>query len=87
MYGSDAMAGVIHFIGAPTLPDKTIKANILSNYQTNNGLIGYSGNIAGNKNGFIWDLRYSQKWRMHIKINMMDMYWEVDSKRMQQMQP
>ncbi|MBP8916709.1 MAG: TonB-dependent receptor [Chitinophagales bacterium] len=73
MYGSDAMAGVIHFIGAPTLPDKTIKANILSNYQTNNGLIGYSGNIAGNKNGFIWDLRYSQK-MAHAYQNKYDGY-------------
>lgn len=73
MYGSDAMAGVIHFISAPTLPDKTIKANILSNYQTNNGLIGYSGNIAGNSNGFIWDVRYSGK-MAHAYQNKYDGY-------------
>ncbi len=73
MYGSDAMAGVIHFIGAPTLPDRTIKANILSNYQTNNGLIGYSGNIAGNNNGFIWDVRYSGK-MAHAYQNKYDGY-------------
>ena len=73
MYGSDAMAGVIHFIGSPTLPDKTIKANILSNYQTNNGLIGYSGNIAGNKNGFIWSARYSGK-MAHAYQNKYDGY-------------
>lgn len=73
MYGSDAMAGVIHFMGAPTLPDKTIKANILSNYQTNNGLIGYSGNIAGNKNGFIWNARYSGK-MAHAYRNKYDGY-------------
>ncbi len=60
-YGSDAMAGVIHFISAPTLPNKSINGNFLTNYQSNNGLIGYSGNIAGNNNGLIWDARYSGK--------------------------
>ena len=72
-YGSDAMAGVIHFITAPTLPDKTVKANLLSNYQTNNGLIAYSGNIAGNLNGFIWDARYSSK-NAHAFKNKYDGY-------------
>ncbi len=60
-YGSDAMAGVINMISAPTLPNGSIKGNIISNYQTNNGLIGYSANIAGNKSGFVWDARFSQK--------------------------
>ena len=61
MYGSDAMAGVIHFLSAPTLPDGKIQGNLLANYQTNNGLIGMSGNIAGNLKGLIWDVRYSNK--------------------------
>jgi iron complex outermembrane receptor protein len=60
-YGSDAMAGVINMISAPTLPEGTTKGNISSNYQTNNGLIDYSANFAGNKKGFIWDTRYSNK--------------------------
>ncbi|MFZ5551805.1 MAG: TonB-dependent receptor [Bacteroidota bacterium] len=60
-YGSDAMAGVIHMISAPTLPEGTIGGNVLWNYQTNNGLLGYSGNFAGNKKGFIWNIRYSGK--------------------------
>ena len=60
-YGSDAMAGVINMISAPTLPDGTIRGNLISNYQTNNGLIGYSANLAGNKNGLIWNARYSNK--------------------------
>ena len=60
-YGSDAMAGVINMISAPTLPEGTINGNISSNYQTNNGLIDYSANLAGNKNGWIWDTRYSNK--------------------------
>lgn len=60
-YGSDAIAGVINMLSAPTLPDGTIQANVTGNYQTNNGLIGYSANIAGNLKGLIWDLRYSNK--------------------------
>jgi iron complex outermembrane receptor protein len=60
-YGSDAMAGVINLISAPTLPDGKISGNILANYQTNNGLIAYSTNIEGNKKGFIWNIRYSNK--------------------------
>ncbi len=60
-YGSDAMAGVINLFSAPTLPDGTVKGNILANYQTNNGLIGFSANLAGNEHGLIWDLRYSDK--------------------------
>jgi iron complex outermembrane receptor protein len=60
-FGSDAMAGVINLITAPTLPDGSIMADILADYQTNNGLIGYSVNFAGNKNGFIWNIRYSNK--------------------------
>ena len=60
-YGSDAMAGVINMISAPTLPEGEILGNISSNFQTNNGLIDYSANLAGNKKGFIWDARYSNK--------------------------
>jgi iron complex outermembrane recepter protein len=60
-YGSDAMAGVINLFSAPTLPEGTVKGNILANYQTNNGLYAFSANLAGNEKGFIWDLRYSDK--------------------------
>ena len=60
-YGSDAMAGVINFISAPTLPEGEIKGSVLGNYQSNNNLIAYSANIQGNKKGFIWDARYSNK--------------------------
>jgi iron complex outermembrane receptor protein len=60
-YGSDAMAGVINLLSAPTLPDGKKQVNILVNYQTNNGLFGYSANFTGNQKGFIWDVRYSNK--------------------------
>lgn len=60
-YGSDAMAGAINLITAPTLPDGKIQGNLLAGYQSNNGLMEYSGNVAGNKKGFIWNIRYSNK--------------------------
>lgn len=71
MYGSDAMAGVINLLSAPTLPEGQITGNLLANYQTNNGLLGYSANVAGNKNGLIWDLRYSSK-KAHAYQNTYD---------------
>ncbi|MEP7320678.1 MAG: TonB-dependent receptor [Saprospiraceae bacterium] len=72
-YGSDAMAGVINMLSAPTLPDGKITGNLLVNYQTNNALVGYSGNFAGNHHGFIWDLRYSNK-KAHAYQNKYDGY-------------
>lgn len=61
MYGSDAMAGVINFLSAPTLPKGTIEGKILGNYQTNNGLAAYSLNLAGNNHDVIWNVRWSEK--------------------------
>lgn len=72
-YGSDAMAGVINMLSAPTLPRGSQKLNVLSNYQTNNGLIAYSANYAGNQKGLIWDVRYSQK-MAHAYQNRYDGY-------------
>lgn len=60
-YGSDAIAGVINMISSPTLPNGVILGNLIGNYQTNNGLVAYSGNVQGNINGLIWDIRYSNK--------------------------
>lgn len=73
IYGSDAMAGVINFQSDPILPEGTIKANIATEYQTNNGLINYSVNTAGNKNGFVWNWRYSDKYA-HAYKNKYDGY-------------
>lgn len=72
-YGSDAMAGVINMIAAPPLQEGQIKGNILANYQTNNGLMAESFNLAGNQKGFIWDLRYSNK-MAHCYQNKYDGY-------------
>ena len=56
MYGSDALAGVINFISNIPVAEGTLKGNIISNYQTNNGLFAINGNLAGNKNGLNWNL-------------------------------
>ena len=61
MYGSDAMAGVVIMHPQPTLPEGEMRANVASEYQTNNGLFGYSLSMAGNQKGFVWDARFSQK--------------------------
>ena len=55
MYGSDAIAGVINIQSQVPAPEGTIKANVISEYQTNNALRGFYGNIGGTKNGFSWN--------------------------------
>lgn len=72
-YGSDAIAGVINIMSAPPLPEGNVKGSALMNYQTNNGLMAYSANIAGNLKGFIWDIRYSNK-MAHAYKNKLDGY-------------
>lgn len=61
IYGSDAMAGVVNIISNVPVPANTIKANLSSNYQTNNKLSTLNLNIGGNKNGFNWNLYTSNK--------------------------
>ena len=73
MYGSDAMAGVLIFHRAPFLPQGKMKANISSEYQTNNGLFDYSVNFEGNRSGVVWNVRYSDK-RAHAYKNKYDGY-------------
>lgn len=73
MYGSDAMAGVIHFLPIPILPEGKREAGLYSEYQTNNGLFNNSVHIAGNEKGFVWNWRYSDK-RAHSYKNKYDGY-------------
>jgi len=61
MYGSDAIAGVINFITNAPISEGNIKANLFSNYQTNNQQRGFFGNVAGNKNGFSFNVYGSLK--------------------------
>ena len=56
-YGSDAIAGVVNLIPADPLPEGQTKGDILTNYQTNNGLINIMGHVAGTKNGISWSAR------------------------------
>ena len=73
MYGSDAMAGVVILHQQPTLAEGQMKANVSSEYQTNNGLFGYHLQMAGNQKGFVWDARWSQK-MAHAYKNKYDGY-------------
>lgn len=73
MYGSDAMAGVVILHSKPTLAEGDIRANVSSEYQTNNGLFHYNLSIAGNQQGFVWDARFSDK-MAHAYNNKYDGY-------------
>ncbi len=61
MYGSDALAGVINIQSQVPAPEGVIKANVLGEYQTNNSLRGFYGNVAGTKNGFSFNAYGSYK--------------------------
>ena len=61
MYGSDGIAGVLNFICPKPPSEGDIKTQLVSNYQSNNNLIGYSLSNAGSKNGFQWLGRFSNK--------------------------
>ena len=56
MYGSDALAGVVNIITNVPVPEGMVNGNVFANYQSNNGLMGYHGNLAGNRNGFNWNV-------------------------------
>jgi iron complex outermembrane recepter protein len=56
MYGSDALAGVINLITNVPVAEGTTKGNFLAEYQTNNRLTGFNGNVASNKKGINWNL-------------------------------
>ena len=73
MYGSDAMAGVVILHAQPTPAEGEMRANVSSEYQTNNGLFGYNLSMAGNQRGFVWDARFSDK-MAHAYKNKYDGY-------------
>ena len=73
MYGSDAMAGVVILHPQPSLADGEMRANVSSEYQTNQGLFGYNLSFGGNQQGFVWDARYSDK-MAHAYKNKYDGY-------------
>ncbi len=61
MYGSDALAGVINMLSASPLPEGKINGSVITNYQTNNHLFGYSLVNSGNIKGINWQVRFSSK--------------------------
>jgi iron complex outermembrane recepter protein len=56
-YGSDAIAGVVNLIPEEPLAEGARKADLLFNYQTNNGLINNMVHFAGTQNGISWSGR------------------------------
>ena len=60
-YGSDALAGVVNLIPTPPAPEGKVTGDVLTEFQSNNGLFGGSGMIEGTKNGFEWMGRVSHK--------------------------
>lgn len=73
MYGSDAMAGVVILHSNPIQPEGELRGSVTTEYQTNNGLLGYSFNLGGNQQGFVWDARWSGK-MAHAYKNKYDGY-------------
>lgn len=61
LYGSDALGGVINILEPLPSPEGRIQGELISSYQSNNGLSGSSGMIQGNNNGFVWRARGSYK--------------------------
>ena len=73
MYGSDAMAGVVIFHPEAIEPEGQTAARINTEYQTNSGLANYSLRLGGNRKGFVWNGRYSEKFA-HAYKNRHDGY-------------
>lgn len=61
MYGSDGIAGVLNFISPKVATNGKIENQLITNYQTNNNLIATSFSNKGNKNGFVWEGRLTNK--------------------------
>ncbi len=62
MYGSDALAGVIIFHADPNPAPDSFSAGFSSEYQSNSGLAAYSLYHGGNRNGVVWNLRFSDRY-------------------------
>lgn len=62
MYGSDALAGILIFHPDPVRAPGEVGGSLSSEYQTNNGLAAYSLSVDGNRSGWIWGGRFSDKY-------------------------
>jgi iron complex outermembrane recepter protein len=61
MYGSDGLGGVLSVLSPRPVEEGKIRGRVLSNYQTNHGLLGLSAQVAGTRNGLAWLLQSSTK--------------------------
>jgi iron complex outermembrane receptor protein len=62
LYGSDAVAGVVNLLPAlPSGPEGRLRGEALSEYQSNNGLLGNSLGLNYQKNGFQTSFRASHR--------------------------
>ncbi|HTS43811.1 MAG TPA: TonB-dependent receptor [Puia sp.] len=60
-YGSDALAGVVNLIPTQPAPEGKLIADLVTEYQTNNGLYGGSAMVGATKNGIEMIGRFSHK--------------------------
>ena len=67
MYGSDALAGVVNLIPTGVGPEGKISGSATTEYQTNNGMLGGSLFLTGNKNGFEYGGRVSKQLAKNYK--------------------
>jgi Outer membrane receptor proteins, mostly Fe transport len=68
-YGSDAVAGVVNLIPTQPAPEGKIIGDIVTEYQTNNHMIGGSAMLGGTHDGFEWMGRLSHKQATNYKNN------------------
>ena len=61
LYGSDALAGVLKLNTDPVVPLGKMRLNVNTEYHSNSGLVNYSFNYGGNKQGWAWNIRYGDK--------------------------
>ena len=61
MYGSDALAGVLVMHEDPVMPQGKMRAVVGGEYQSNQQLYDYTVNFAGNRQGVVWNWRWSEK--------------------------
>ena len=60
-YGSDALAGVINLIPTQPAPEGKTIGDVVTEYQSNNRMIGTSAMMGSTKNGIEWLARLSRK--------------------------
>ena len=60
-FGSDALAGVIHFLSPDPVEKNKQRVKLHSSYQSNQNLFGNSFLYEGNKNDLFWNLQGTQK--------------------------